>query len=77
MQYNIPARKDIGTSIKVLFNDSYEKTGPYGAKSVGEVVINTPAPAITDAIDRAIGLRIRELPVRSEEILMYLIKKQQ
>lgn len=76
MQYNIPARKEIGTSVKVIFNESYESTGPFGAKSVGEVVINTPAPAITDAIDRAIGLRVRTLPVRSEDILMYLTEKE-
>ena len=45
MQYKIPARNDIG-HIHVVFESSYEGTGPFGAKSIGEVVINTPLPAV-------------------------------
>ena len=48
-QYKIPARVDIG-KIRVEFENSYEGEGPFGAKSIGEVVINTPLPAISDAI---------------------------
>ena len=40
-QYKIPARTDVG-KIKVEFESSYEPNGPFGAKSIGEVVINTP-----------------------------------
>ena len=43
MQYKIPCRTDIG-HIDVSFESSYEGTGPFGAKSIGEVVINTPLP---------------------------------
>ena len=49
LKYKIPCRKDIGT-IRVAFTESFEPTGPFGAKSIGEVVINTPAPAIVHAI---------------------------
>ena len=49
MQYKIPARNDIG-HIHVVFESSYEGTGPFGAKSIGEVVINTPQPPVADAI---------------------------
>ena len=49
MQYKIPCRTDIG-HIDVSFESSYEGTGPFGAKSIGEVVINTPLPAVADAI---------------------------
>ena len=52
-QYKIPARVDIG-KIRVEFENSYEGEGPFGAKSIGEVVINTPLPAISDAIRNAI-----------------------
>ncbi|MBP1745153.1 MAG: aldehyde oxidase, partial [Firmicutes bacterium] len=45
MQYKIPSRKDI-RSVRTAFEESYEPTGPFGAKSIGEVVINTPPPAI-------------------------------
>ena len=45
MRYKIPTRLDMG-SLQVEFESSYEQTGPFGAKSIGEMVINTPAPAI-------------------------------
>lgn len=69
MQYKIPTRLDVGT-IRVDFESSYEPTGPFGAKSIGEVVINTPSPAIADAVYRASGVRIRELPITSEKVFM-------
>ena len=49
MSYKIPTRLDMG-NIKVEFESSYEPTGPFGAKSIGEIVINTPSPAIAHAI---------------------------
>lgn len=67
MQYKIPTRRDVGT-IRVEFAPSYEPTGPFGAKSIGEIVVNTPAPAITDAIYNAIGCRFRDLPVTAEKV---------
>ena len=67
--YRLPTRLDTGR-IRVEFEDSYEPTGPFGAKSIGEIVINTPAPAITHAIYRATGVWHRELPILSEDILL-------
>ena len=49
MQYKIPTRQDIG-NIRVDFECSYEKSGPFGAKSIGELVIDTPCPALAEAI---------------------------
>ena len=69
MQYRIPTRVDFG-DIRVEFESSYEKSGPFGAKSIGEVVINTPSPAIADAVYNAVGVRIRELPITPEKVLM-------
>ena len=68
-QYKIPTRIDIG-KINVEFENSYEPNGPFGAKSIGEVVINTPLPAISDAIYNAIGTRFYELPITPEQIAM-------
>lgn len=67
MTYKIPCRKDIGT-IRVYFEESHEPTGPFGAKSIGEVVINTPPPAIAAAIYNAVGVRVTELPITPEKI---------
>lgn len=67
MQYKIPTRLDVG-DIRVEFESSYEPTGPFGAKSIGEIVINTPSPAIANAIYNATHVRLRELPMTAEKI---------
>ena len=69
MQYKIPTRLDMGT-LKVEFENSFEPTGPFGAKSIGEIVINTPAPALAHAIYRATGVWHRSLPITPEQIAM-------
>lgn len=67
MQYNIPTRSDIGC-IRVAFEESYEPSGPFGAKSIGEVVINTPAPAINAAVAQATKQYFNKLPIDSESV---------
>lgn len=67
MQYKIPARTEVG-EIRIEFEESYEPTGPFGAKSIGEVVINTPAPAIAEAVFQAVGVRMRQLPLTPEKV---------
>lgn len=74
MQYKIPSRLDIG-DIRVEIRGSYEPSGPFGAKSVGELVIDTPCPAITEAVYNATGVRVRELPVTPEKIALGMLKK--
>lgn len=76
MQYKIPTRQDVG-KIRVEFAPSYEKSHPFGAKSIGEIVINTPCPAIANAVDHAVGVRIREMPITAEKIAMELLKRQE
>ncbi len=76
MQYKIPNRQDVG-KIRVEFAPSYEKSHPFGAKSIGEIVINTPCPAIANAVDHAVGVRIREMPITAEKIAMELLKRQE
>lgn len=74
MQYKIPTRVDIG-HIRVEFESSYEDAGPFGAKSIGEVVINTPLPAVSDAIFNATGIRFYELPITPEKIAMAVAER--
>ena len=57
MQYKIPSRLDVG-NIRVEF----------GAKSIGEIVINTPSPAIASAVSHAVGVKVRELPITAEKV---------
>lgn len=69
LQYKIPTRLETGR-INVQFAPSYEESGPFGAKSIGEIVINTPAPAIAHAVYRATGHWYRELPILPEKIAL-------
>ena len=74
MQYKLPTRMDVG-HLQVEFESSYEPTGPFGVKSIGEVVINTPSPAIAGAVANASGVWIRELPITAEKIFTEMKEK--
>ena len=69
LQYKLPTRVD-GPSVRVEFESSYEDNGPFGAKSIGEVVINTPTSAIASAIKHATGVQVRTLPITAEKVLL-------
>lgn len=69
--YNTPRRQDI-RRLTVEFAESYEPSGPYGAKSVGEIGIDTPPAAIANAVYNATGVRIKDLPITPEKVLMGL-----
>ena len=73
MQYKIPTRKDVG-KVRIEFEASYEPTGPFGAKSIGEVVANTPPPAISHAIYNAVGVRENHLPITPEKVFLGMQK---
>ena len=75
MQYKIPNRMDI-PKVRIEFESSYEKTGPFGAKSIGELVIDTPCPAIANAVYNATGVRVRELPITSEKVAMGILEQE-
>lgn len=74
MQYKLPVRSEVA-NIHVDFESSYEPTGPFGAKSIGEIVINTPAPAINNAVYEAIGFMSHDLPIKAEDVYWAMHKK--
>ena len=57
-------------SLRDEIESSYEDNGPFGAKSIGEVVINTPTSAIASAIKHATGVQVRTLPITAENVLL-------
>ena len=71
LNYRIPGRQDI-PPLRVELVESHEPTGPYGAKSVGEIGIDTPPAAIANAVHAAVGVRIRDLPITPEKVLRAL-----
>lgn len=76
LDYKILTALDMPT-LETIFADTFEPTGPFGAKGIGEGVTNPVAPALCNAIYDAIGIRIKELPVTAEKILGALREKGQ
>lgn len=72
--YLIPGSGDI-PEIESVVLEIPSSTGPFGVKGIGEMTANSPIPAIVNAINNAIGVRITELPVTPEKILRALEEK--
>ncbi len=75
LNYKIPTRLDI-KKLTTEFVDSYEESGPFGAKSVGEIGIDTPPAALANAVYNALGIRINTLPITPEKIILALKEKE-
>lgn len=73
--YKIPCQMDI-PDIKAVFTKSYDPNGPFGAKSIGEIAINAPAPAIANAVFNCTGILMEDLPMTPEKVLSRLIQKE-
>lgn len=76
LTYKIPTALDV-KKLTTEFADSYESSGPFGAKSVGEIGIDTPPAALANAIFNATGVRITKLPITPEKILSGIIANKQ
>lgn len=59
----------------IFFTDTYEPSGPFGAKGIGGPAINPVAAAVANAIYNAIGIRFREIPITTEKVLEKLKEK--
>ncbi|MCX5774854.1 MAG: molybdopterin-dependent oxidoreductase [Firmicutes bacterium] len=76
LYYKVPTSLDI-KKLTTEFADSYEKTGPFGGKSVGEIGIDTPPAVLCNAVYNAVGVRITKLPVTPEKILQGMLANKQ
>ena len=72
--YHIPTRAEVGELV-TEFADSYEPTGPFGAKSVGEIGIDTPPAVLCNAVYNAFGVRVHHLPITPERIFKAVKEK--
>jgi CO/xanthine dehydrogenase Mo-binding subunit len=72
--YRIPSMRDM-PDLKHGFADSYEPTGPFGAKGLGELGMDPTAAVISNAIFDALGVRIKTLPITPEKVLKALKEK--
>lgn len=55
--------------------ETYEPSGPFGTKSVSEIPVDGPAPAVANAVENACSVRIYDLPITSEKLLNALLEK--
>jgi CO/xanthine dehydrogenase Mo-binding subunit len=69
--YRIPSMRDM-PPLEHAFANSYEPTGPFGAKGLGELNMDPTAAVISNAIFDAVGVRIKTLPITPEKILKAL-----
>jgi len=76
MDYKIPTFAELPESLKAYLVESNEPSGPFGAKSVGEIGINGVAAAIANGIAHATGARLHQLPLTSERVLNALLAQQ-
>jgi len=72
--YRIPTVRDM-PPLQHAFADSYEPTGPFGAKGLGELGTDPTAAAIRNAIFDAVGVRIKTLPIAPAKVLSALLEK--
>jgi len=72
--YRIPSMRDM-PPLQHAFADSYEPTGPFGAKGLGELNMDPTAAVINNAIFEAVGVRVKTLPITPEKILRALKEK--
>ena len=77
LDYQLPSIKDMPDRLTPIIIESPHRTGPFGAKGVGETTIIPLAPAIANAVRDATGVRITTLPLTSERILTALTEANQ
>jgi CO/xanthine dehydrogenase Mo-binding subunit len=76
MDYKIPTFAELPESIRAYLVESNEPSGPFGAKSVGEIGINGVAAAIANGIANATGVQLHQLPLTAERVLRGLLAQQ-
>jgi CO/xanthine dehydrogenase Mo-binding subunit len=74
--YKIPGFHDVPDVMENLYIEHDQSNGPFGAKGVGEVASFCPSPAIANAIDDAVGVRITEMPLKAETVYRAIRAKQ-
>jgi CO/xanthine dehydrogenase Mo-binding subunit len=74
MDYKIPTFEEAPKLLQSIIVETHESSGPFGAKSAGEIGINGVAAAITNAVNAALGVRMRRLPLTSERVLRALLE---
>jgi CO/xanthine dehydrogenase Mo-binding subunit len=76
MDYKIPTFIEAPSELNAIIVESHDPRGPYGAKSVGEICINSVAAAITNAVNACVSLRLRQLPLTPQRVLEAMLESE-
>ena len=68
-EYLLPTSKDLPAHYENIILEIPEASGPYGAKGIGEIPLVPTAPAVANAVKKAVDVRVYELPITPERIL--------
>ncbi|MGH7775321.1 MAG: xanthine dehydrogenase family protein molybdopterin-binding subunit [Candidatus Binatia bacterium] len=72
VDYVLPSLGDMPDVIEPIIVEIPHKEGPFGAKGIGETALIPVAPAIANAVFDAVGVRIKDLPIKAEKIFLAL-----
>ena len=72
VDYVLPSLGDMPAVIDPIAVEVPDRNGPFGAKGIGESALIPVAPAIANAIYDAVGVRIKDLPIKAEKIFLAL-----
>jgi CO/xanthine dehydrogenase Mo-binding subunit len=75
LDYRVPKFSDLPKNVELHLVQNQDGVGPYGAKGGGEASLNSMAANIANAVDRAVGVRIREAPLTPEKVWRALREK--
>jgi CO/xanthine dehydrogenase Mo-binding subunit len=75
LDYQVASIKDMPEAFRPVVVEVPHEEGPFGAKGAGETGALTVAPAVANAIEDAVGVRIRDLPITAEKVLRALAEK--
>ncbi len=75
--YKLPTTKDVPEEIISIIVEIPQPDGPYGARGIGEQTMLPAAPMVANAVDDALGIRIKEMPITAEKIALAVKKKEE
>ena len=68
-EYLLPTAKDMTPNLEVVLLELPERSGPFGAKGIGEICLIPTGPAIANAVYQAVGVRVKKLPIHPEDLI--------
>jgi CO/xanthine dehydrogenase Mo-binding subunit len=75
LDYRLPRFSDLPKKVELHLVQNQDGVGPYGAKGGGEASLNSMAANIANAVERAVGVRIRQAPLTPEKVWRALKNK--